>query len=91
MITRTKVQGCKKQSKELVIDIDTVYVHSNTRKLEFKETDPMYGTELYEYDEIEYSLEEWNNKITNPYGVPDVKVVNIIDDFTINLMESGAL
>lgn len=91
MIKRTKVQGSKEQAKELIMNIDTVYEHSNVVKLEFKETDPMFGAELYQYDEIEYSLKEWNEKITNKYDVPDVKVTNIIDDYTIKLVESGVL
>lgn len=87
MVKRTKVQGCKKQSQELVINTDTVYVHSNVVKLE----SPTSGEDLYQYDEIEYTLDEWNTKITNVYNVPDVKVVNIVDDFTLNLIQMGVL
>lgn len=48
------VQGCEESSKELIIDKDTVYVHSNVRIEKDEE-----GRELYLYDEIQMSKDEY--------------------------------
>lgn len=45
------VQGSKESAKELIIGKDTVYIHSNIRKVE--------GGEMYIYDEIQRSKDEY--------------------------------
>ena len=48
------VHGSKEQAKELIIGIDTVYVHSNIKQVE---TDD--GSEIYEYNEMQYTKDEY--------------------------------
>lgn len=55
------VQGSEAQAKPLIIGKDTVYVHTNIHKIE-KPVDEMGGemtSDLYEYNEVQYTLEEW--------------------------------
>lgn len=53
-----RIQGSEKQAKELIIGYDTVYVHSNIIKItEDKEGNPLDN--LYEYDEIQYTKDEY--------------------------------
>lgn len=47
------VQGSKESSSPLIIDKDTVYVHTNIKQL--------IDHNLYQYDEIQYTLEEWES------------------------------
>jgi len=54
MIVKGKVRGCVEQAQPLVIGKDTVYVHYNITKVEGN---------LYEYDEEQYSLNEFMNKL----------------------------
>lgn len=54
MIDVGVVQGSKEQAKELIIGIDTVYVHSNIKQVE---TDD--GSEIYEYNEMQYTKDEY--------------------------------
>ena len=48
------VHGSKEQAKELIIGIDTVYVHSNIKQVETED-----GSEIYEYNEIQYDKDEY--------------------------------
>ena len=52
MVSIKDVQGSKESAKPLIIGVTTVYVHSNIVKLD---------DNLYQYDEIQYSLEEWDS------------------------------
>ena len=59
MIRLKDVQGSKESAQELIIGKDTVYIHSNIRKLEQTE-DLKEGEDVYVYDEIQMSKdEEW--------------------------------
>lgn len=70
-----KVQGSKEASRELIVDEgNIVYVHSNIRRIpieELRERNPeatdeqLSQTELYEYDEIQYTKEEYIEILTN--------------------------
>lgn len=53
-----KVQGSEAQAEGLIVNKDTVYVHTNIIKVE-KDTEgnPVEG--LYEYDEIQYTKDEY--------------------------------
>ena len=48
------VTGSKESSLPLIIGKDTVYIHTN-----IKET-LVDGITMYQYDEIQYTLDEWN-------------------------------
>ena len=52
------VQGSKAQALPTVVNVDTVYVHSNIKKLETDfEGNPTDN--LYQYDEIQYTKDEY--------------------------------
>lgn len=48
--------GSEEQAKELIIGTDTVYVHSNIKKIE-KEDDNEFDT--YQYHEVQYGKNEF--------------------------------
>lgn len=52
------VTGSEAQAKELIVNVDTVYVHTDITKKE--ETDEQGNTIiLYEYHEIQYDKDEY--------------------------------
>lgn len=54
------IQGSKEAAKELIIGKDTVYIHSNIRKLEADDSNLLKkDTDLYAYDEIQMSKDEY--------------------------------
>lgn len=71
-----KVQGSKEASKELIVDENNiVFVHSNVRKISIDELRTMYPDnisdeelakiDLYEYDEIQYTKDEYIEVLAN--------------------------
>lgn len=63
-----KIQGSKEQAKELIVGLDTVYVHTNIVKLE-EDNQGNKVDNLYEYDEVQYTKDEFiemqSEQITN--------------------------
>lgn len=59
MIKLKDVIGSKEASKELVIGKDTVYIHTNIRPYEDKNDDKEKKSELYIYDEVQMSKDEY--------------------------------
>ena len=53
------VIGSKEAAEELIIGKDTVYIHTNIRKLEPEEDDLKKEGDLYVYDEVQMSLPEY--------------------------------
>ena len=53
-----KVQGTLEQAQPLIVNVDTVYVHTNIKKLE-KDHSGNPVDNLYEYDEVQYTLSEY--------------------------------
>lgn len=50
------VHGSEAQAKDIIISVDTVYVHSDIKKVEKKdEKDP----DVWEYHEIQYGKDEY--------------------------------
>lgn len=50
------VQGSEAQAKDIIISADTVYVHSDIKKVEKKdEKDP----DMWEYHEVQYGKDEY--------------------------------
>ena len=66
MIEIKGVQGSKEASQPLIIGTTTVYVHSNIKKLE---------DDLYEYDEIQYTLDEWEDVKQDYYDKQNVRAL----------------
>lgn len=56
------VQGSEAQAKDIVISADTVYVHSNIKKIEKKDDK---DADLYEYHEIQYGKDEYIKLLAN--------------------------
>lgn len=54
MIDIGTVYGSKEQAKPLIVNVDTVYVHTD-----IKETTDEYGNEMYQYHEIQYGKDEY--------------------------------
>lgn len=53
------VIGSKEASKDLIIGKDTVYIHSNIRPYEDINDEKEEKSELYIYDEIQFTLHEY--------------------------------
>lgn len=62
MISLKDVWGSKESAQELIIGVDTVYIHSNIRKAE-KTDDFIENEDLYVYDEIQMSKDEYLEKL----------------------------
>lgn len=73
------VQGSKEAAKELIIGKDTVYIHSNIRRLETNEDDSLNkGTDLYVYDEIQMSKDEYLEKIQKELEVSNSAIADLM-------------
>ena len=59
MIKLKDVIGSKEASKELVIGKDTVYIHTNIRPYVDKKDDKEEKSDLYIYDEVQMSKDEY--------------------------------
>ena len=53
-----KVQGSLEQALSTIVNVDTVYVHNNIKKIE-KDYEGNPVNNLYEYDEVQYTLQEY--------------------------------
>ena len=73
------VQGSKEAAKELIIGKDTVYIHSNIRKLETNEDDELQkDADLYVYDEIQMSKDEYLEKIQKELEVSNNAMADLM-------------
>lgn len=52
------VRGSKEAAKEIIIGVDTVYLHSNVRKYEDEE-------DMYIYDEVQLTKDEYLERLQN--------------------------
>lgn len=87
MITRKNVQGSKMASKPLIIDKDTIYVHSNV--IQLPDTDEIKN--MYQYDEIQCTYEEYFALNKDEYDVPNVVTEKIQNDTVAKLISEGDL
>lgn len=53
------VQGSEAQAKPLIVDKDTVYIHTDIEKVEGKEFNGRKIENLYSYHEIQYGKDEY--------------------------------
>lgn len=58
MIDKGIITGSEEQAKPLIVGKDTVYVHTNIKKLQ-TDTDEIEVDELYQYHEIQYDKDEY--------------------------------
>lgn len=71
------VQGSKEAAKELIIGKDTVYIHSNIRKAE-KTDDFTKNEDLYVYDEIQMSKDEYLEKLQKELEVSNSAMADLM-------------
>lgn len=71
MIDCGYVTGSKEQAVELIVGIDTVYVHDDIQLLK-KEDEQVNPVEVYQYHEVQYDKDEYikvmsekNSKLEN--------------------------
>lgn len=77
MISLKDVQGSKESAKELIIGKDTVYIHSNIRKV--KKTDDLKEVEdLYVYDEMQMSKDEYLEKLQKELEVSNSAMADLM-------------
>lgn len=69
------VRGSKESAKELIIGKDTVYIHSKIRK--YKDEENKNG-DLYIYDEIQMSKDEYLEKIQKELEVSNSAIADLM-------------
>lgn len=77
MISLKDVQGSKESAQELIIGVDTVYIHSNIRKLE-KTDDLKEDADLYAYDEIQMSKDEYLEKLQKELDISNNAMADLM-------------
>lgn len=71
------VHGSEESAKKLIIGKDTVYIHSNIRKAE-KTDELTEGEDLYIYDEIQMSKDEYLEKIQKELEVSNNAMADLM-------------
>ena len=76
------IHGSAKQAVPLIVNKDTVYVHTDIKELE---------DNLYEYHEIQYAKDEYIELISNALnnGLADADAINIDQEYRLTLIELG--
>lgn len=77
MIRLKDVQGSKESAQELIIGKDTVYIHSNIRKME-KIDELNKNEDMYIYDEIQMSKDEYLEKIQKELEVSNNAIADLM-------------
>lgn len=90
MVKIDKVTGSKEASAPLIMNVDTIYVHTNVQKAEVKNelNELLYQTEMYEYTEHQYTYEEYKE---NHAEIAQLLADDANDKYTLSLVESGVL
>lgn len=87
MVKINKVTGSKEASAPLIMNVDTIYVHTNVRKVTI-ENEPIEQTDIYEYTERQYTYEEYKE---NHAQIAQLLADDANDKYTLSLIESGVL
>ena len=82
-----KVQGSKEASEPLIMNVDTIYVHTNVQKVVI-ENEAIEQADIYEYTERQYTYEEYKE---NHAQIAQILVDDANDKYTLSLIESGVL
>lgn len=90
MIYINKVTGSKEASAPLIMNVDTIYVHTNVQKVttENEPTERADMVDMYEYTERQYTYEEYKE---NHAEIAQILVDDANDAYTLLLIESGVL
>ena len=87
MIKIEKVQGSKEASEPLIMNVDTIYVHTNVQKVVI-ENEAIEQSDMYEYTERQYTYEEYKE---NHAQIAQILADDANDKYTLSLIESGVL
>lgn len=90
MIYIDKVTGSKEASAPLIMNVDTIYVHTNVQKAEVKNelNELLEQSDIYEYTERQYTYEEYKE---NHAQIAQLLADDANDKYTLSLIESGVL
>lgn len=93
MVKIDKVTGSKEASAPLIMNVDTIYVHTNVQKVitenePTEPTEPTERAEMYEYTERQYTYEEYKE---NHAQIAQILADDANDKYTLSLIESGVL
>ena len=80
------VMGSEVASAPLIMNVDTIYVHTNIRKVVPKEGEE--DRNEYQYTERQYTYEEYKEKHAK---IAQLLADDANDQYTLSLMESGVL
>lgn len=80
------VRGSEVTSVPLIMNVDTIYVHTNIRKVVPKEGEEDRND--YQYTERQYTYEEYKEKHAE---IAQLLADDANDQYTLSLMESGVL
>lgn len=80
------VMGSEVASTPLIMNVDTIYVHTNIRKVVPKEGKEDRND--YQYTERQYTYEEYKEKHAE---IAQLLADDANDQYTLSLMESGVL
>lgn len=87
MLYIEKVQGSQIASAPLILNVDTIYVHTNIHKLN-KVDEQGNDLDLYEYTERQYTYQEYKE---HHVEIQRILEQDSIDQYTLALVESGVL
>ena len=90
MVKINKVTGSKEASAPLIMNVDTIYVHTNVQKAEVKNelNELLEQSDIYEYTERQYTYEEYKE---NHAQIAKILADDANDTYTLTLIESGVL
>lgn len=90
MIYIDKVTGSKEASAPLIMNVDTIYVHTNVQKAEVKNelNELLEQSDIYEYTERQYTYEEYKE---NHAQIAQLLADDANDKYTLSLIESEVL
>lgn len=78
MIEIKDVIGGKEAAKELIIGKDTVYIHTNVRKYEREDEDTKAGDDLYIYDEVQMTKDEYLESLQEKVETADNTIADLM-------------
>ena len=72
------VIGSKESAKELIIGKDTVYIHTNIRRYESKNEEFKDDGDLYIYDEIQMTKDEYLESLQEKVETADNTIADLM-------------
>lgn len=88
---KVQAQGSEQASAPLIINVDTIYVHTDIVKVEPQEGEEgmnVEGSDVYEYTEYQYTYQEFKD---NYKEAVSVLADNVVGDYIKELITSGEI